>query len=64
MYNTNIMLILAFWSELNRTAATDLKEDDSLIPLQFIPKYNGEKIEGFRERTEYIQQLWNWENHS
>ena len=21
-------------------------------------------IEGFRERTEYVPQLWNWENHS
>jgi len=25
---------------------------------------NIQSFEGLRERTEYVPQLWNWENHS
>jgi len=32
--------------------------------LTQVNRYEKHTIEGLRERTEYVPQLWNWENHS
>jgi len=39
---------------------THIREDTLLLMMTPI----NQTIEGLRERTEYVPQLWNWENHS
>jgi len=36
------------------------KQNESISSLAEVIK----TIEGLRERTEYVSQPWNWENHS
>jgi len=35
-----------------------------VVFAQLSVNYAEQLIEGLRDRTEYVPQLWNWENHS
>ena len=56
MCNTVVVLPAVYAQMLGQLfGPTEILSGDMLGPQTF---------EGLRERTEYVAQLWNWENHS